>query len=234
DQQVEQALDALRCPPGDADVTNLSGGEKRRVALCRLLLSKPDILLLDEPTNHLDAESVAWLERFLKEYAGCVILVTHDRYFLDNITEWTLELDRGQGVPYKGNYSSWLEQKAKRLEVEKGQEEGRQRALKRELEWIQSSPKARQAKSKARISAYDKLAEEAGREDIGRASIQIAQGPRLGDMVIEAEDLTKAFGDRLLIDGLSFKLPPGGIVGIIGPNGAGKTTLFKMLVDQEK
>ncbi len=234
DAQVEQALDALRCPPGDADVTKLSGGERRRVALTKLLLSKPDILLLDEPTNHLDAESVAWLERFLTEYAGCVILVTHDRYFLDNITEWTLELDRGQGVPYKGNYSSWLEQKAKRLEVEKGQEEGRQRALKRELEWIQSSPKARQAKSKARISAYDKLAEEAGREDVGRASIQIAQGPRLGDMVIEAEDLTKAFGDRLLIDGLSFKLPPGGIVGIIGPNGAGKTTLFKMLVDQEK
>jgi ATP-binding cassette ChvD family protein len=234
DAQVEQALDALRCPPGDADVTKLSGGERRRVALTKLLLAKPDILLLDEPTNHLDAESVAWLERFLKEYAGCVILVTHDRYFLDNITEWTLELDRGQGVPYKGNYSSWLGQKAKRLEVEKGQEEGRQRALKRELEWIQSSPKARQAKSKARISAYDKLAEEAGREDVGRASIQIAQGPRLGDMVIEAEDLTKAFGDRLLIDGLSFKLPPGGIVGIIGPNGAGKTTLFKMLVDQEK
>jgi ATP-binding cassette ChvD family protein len=234
DAQVEQALDALRSPPGDAAVTNLSGGERRRVALTKLLLSKPDILLLDEPTNHLDAESVAWLERFLKEYAGCVILVTHDRYFLDNITEWTLELDRGQGVPYKGNYSSWLGQKAKRLEVEKGQEEGRQRALKRELDWIQSSPKARQAKSKARISAYEKLADEAGRDDVGRATISIAQGPRLGDMVIEAEDLTKAFGDRLLIDGLSFKLPPGGIVGVIGPNGAGKTTLFKMLVDQEK
>ena len=234
DAQVEQALDALRCPPGDADVTKLSGGEKRRVALTRLLLSKPDILLLDEPTNHLDAESVAWLERFLKEYAGCVILVTHDRYFLDNITEWTLELDRGQGVPYKGNYSSWLEQKAKRLEVEKGQEEGRQRALKRELEWIQASPKARQAKSKARIQAYDKLAEEAGREDVGRATISIAQGPRLGDMVVEADGLGKGFGDRLLIDNLSFKLPPGGIVGVIGPNGAGKTTLFKMLVDQEK
>jgi ATP-binding cassette ChvD family protein len=234
DAQVEQALDALRSPPGDAAVTNLSGGERRRVALTKLLLSKPDILLLDEPTNHLDAESVAWLERFLKEYAGCVILVTHDRYFLDNITEWTLELDRGQGVPYKGNYSSWLGQKAKRLEVEKGQEEGRQRALKRELEWIQSSPKARQAKSKARISAYEKLADEAGRDDVGRATISIAQGPRLGDMVIEAEDLTKAFGDRLLIDSLSFKLPPGGIVGVIGPNGAGKTTLFKMLVGQEK
>ncbi len=234
DAQVEQALDALRCPAGDADVTKLSGGEKRRVALTKLLLSKPDILLLDEPTNHLDAESVAWLERFLKEYAGCVILVTHDRYFLDNITEWTLELDRGQGVPYKGNYSSWLEQKAKRLEVEKGQEEGRQRALKRELEWIQASPKARQAKSKARIQAYEKLAEEAGREDVGRATIQIAQGPRLGDMVVETEGLGKAFGDRLLIDDLSFKLPPGGIVGVIGPNGAGKTTLFKMLVGQEK
>ncbi|MEO8652264.1 MAG: energy-dependent translational throttle protein EttA, partial [Hyphomicrobiaceae bacterium] len=234
DAQVEQALDALRCPPGDADVTQLSGGERRRVALTKLLLAKPGILLLDEPTNHLDAESVAWLERFLKEYAGCVILVTHDRYFLDNITEWTLELDRGQGVPYKGNYSGWLEQKAKRLEVEKGQEEGRQRALKRELEWIQSSPKARQAKSKARIQAYDKLADEAGREEVGRATIQIAQGPRLGDMVIETEDLSKAFGDRLLIDGLSFKLPPGGIVGVIGPNGAGKTTLFKMLIDQEK
>ncbi len=234
DAQVEQALDALRCPPGDADVTKLSGGERRRVALTKLLLAKPDILLLDEPTNHLDAESVAWLERFLKEYAGCVILVTHDRYFLDNITEWTLELDRGQGVPYKGNYSSWLAQKAKRLEVEKGQEEGRQRALKRELEWIQASPKARQAKSKARIQAYEKLAEEAGREDVGRATIQIAQGPRLGDMVIEAEGLTKGFGDRLLVDGLSFKLPPGGIVGVIGPNGAGKTTLFKMLIGQEK
>ncbi|KUO54273.1 MAG: ABC transporter ATP-binding protein [Alphaproteobacteria bacterium BRH_c36] len=234
DTQVEQALDALRCPPGDADVIKLSGGEKRRVALTKLLLSKPDILLLDEPTNHLDAESVAWLERFLKEYAGCVILVTHDRYFLDNITEWTLELDRGQGVPYHGNYSSWLEQKAKRLETEKGQEESKQRALKRELEWIRSSPKARQAKSKARITAYEKLAEEAGREDIGRASVSIATGPRLGDVVIEADGLTKGYGDRLLIDDLSFKLPPGGIVGVIGPNGAGKTTLFKMLVGQEE
>src|SRR5688572_19240623 len=213
DAQVEQALDALRCPPGDADVTKLSGGEKRRVALTKLLLAKPDILLLDEPTNHLDAESVAWLERYLKDYAGCIMLVTHDRYFLDNITEWTLELDRGQGVPYKGNYSSWLEQKAKRLEVEKGQEEGRQRALKRELEWIQASPKARQAKSKARIQAYEKLADEAGREDVGRATISIAQGPRLGDLVVEADGLAKGFGDRLLIDNLSFKLPPGGIVG---------------------
>ena len=234
DAQVEQALDALRCPPGDADASTLSGGEKRRVALCRLLLSKPDILLLDEPTNHLDAESVAWLERYLKEYAGCIMLVTHDRYFLDNITEWTLELDRGQGVPYKGNYSSWLEQKAKRLEVEKGQEEAKQRTLKRELEWIRSSPKARQAKSKARIQAYDRLAEEAAREQTGKAQIQIPPGPRLGGVVVEVEGLSKAFGDRLLIDNLSFKLPPGGIVGVIGPNGAGKTTLFKMLTDQEK
>lgn len=234
DAQVEQALDALRSPPGDADVTKLSGGEKRRVALTRLLLSKPDILLLDEPTNHLDAESVAWLERFLKEYAGCVILVTHDRYFLDNITEWTLELDRGQGVPWKGNYSGWLEQKAKREATEKAQEESKQKTLSRELEWIRSSPKARQAKSKARITAYEKLAEEAGREESGRASIQIATGPRLGGLVIEADGLSKAFGDRLLIDNLSFKLPPGGIVGVIGPNGAGKTTLFKMLTGAEK
>ncbi len=234
DVQVEQALDALRCPPGDAEVAKLSGGEKRRVALTRLLLAKPDILLLDEPTNHLDAESVAWLERYLKQYAGCIMLVTHDRYFLDNITEWTLELDRGQGVPYKGNYSSWLEQKAKRLEVEKGQEEAKQRTLKRELEWIRSSPKARQAKSKARIQAYERLAEEAAREQSGRAQIQIPAGPRLGGMVMEVEGLSKAFGDRLLIDQLSFKLPPGGIVGVIGPNGAGKTTLFKMVTGVEK
>jgi ATP-binding cassette ChvD family protein len=234
DTQVEQALDALRCPPGDAEVAKLSGGEKRRVALTRLLLAKPDILLLDEPTNHLDAESVAWLERYLKEYAGCIMLVTHDRYFLDNITEWTLELDRGAGVPYKGNYSSWLEQKAKRLEVEKGQEEARQRTLRRELEWIRSSPKARQAKSKARIQAYDKLAEEAGREQAGKAQIQIPPGPRLGGNVVEVDGLSKAFGDRLLIEDLSFKLPPGGIVGVIGPNGAGKTTLFKMITGQEK
>ncbi len=234
DTQVEQALDALRCPPSDADVTKLSGGEKRRVALTRLLLSKPDILLLDEPTNHLDAESVAWLEHFLKEYTGCVILVTHDRYFLDNLTDWTLELDRGQGVPWKGNYSSWLEQKAKRAESEKAAEESRQKQMARELEWIRSSPKARQAKSKARISAYDKLVEQAAREDVGKASFSIAPGPRLGDMVVEVDGLSKAFGDRLLIDDLSFKLPPGGIVGVIGPNGAGKTTLFKMLTGKEQ
>ena len=235
DAQVEQALDALRCPPGDSAVDKLSGGERRRVALTRLLLSKPDILLLDEPTNHLDAESVAWLERFLKDYPGCVVLVTHDRYFLDNITEWTLELDRGHGVPYKGNYSSWLEQKAKREESEKGAEDSQAKALSRELEWIRSSPKARQAKSKARISAYEKLAEEAAaKQEIGKAQIQIAQGPRLGGMVVEVDNLSKAFGDRLLVDNLSFKLPPGGIVGVIGPNGAGKTTLFKMITGKEQ
>ena len=233
DTQVEQALDALRCPAGDSPVSTLSGGEKRRVALTQLLLAKPDILLLDEPTNHLDAESVAWLERYLKEYTGCVILVTHDRYFLDNITEWTLELDRGQGVPWKGNYSGWLEQKAKRLETEKGQEDNRQKAISRELEWIRSSPKARQAKSKARIAAFDKLVEQSAREEVGKASMQIAAGPKLGGVVVEVEDMQKAFGDKLLIDGLSFKLPPGGIVGVIGPNGAGKTTLFKMITGQE-
>jgi sulfate-transporting ATPase len=233
DSQVEQAMDALRCPPGDADVTKLSGGERRRVALCRLLLSKPDILLLDEPTNHLDAESVAWLEHHLRDYPGTVVMVTHDRYFLDNITEWTLELDRGEGVPYKGNYSSWLEQKQKRLEVEGKQEEAKQRTLARELDWIRASPKARQAKSKARIRAYDELLAEVGKDKGMKAQITIPPGPRLGDVVIEADHLEKGFGDRLLVDGLSFKLPPGGIVGVIGPNGAGKTTLFRMIVGQE-
>jgi ATP-binding cassette ChvD family protein len=232
--QVEQAMDALRCPPGDADVSTLSGGEKRRVALCRLLLSKPDILLLDEPTNHLDAETTAWLERYLKNYPGCIILVTHDRYFLDNLTEWTLELDRGQGVPYKGNYSSWLEQKAKRVEQESREDEARQRTLSRELEWIRSSPKARQAKSKARVKSYEELADQASREQTTKTQITIPPGPRLGGVVIETEGLTKGFGDKLLIDNLSFRLPAGGIVGVIGPNGAGKSTLFRMIVGQEK
>jgi ATP-binding cassette ChvD family protein len=233
--QVEQAMDALRCPPPDADVSTLSGGEKRRVALCRLLLSKPDILLLDEPTNHLDAETTAWLERYLKNYPGCIILVTHDRYFLDNLTEWTLELDRGQGVPYKGNYSSWLEQKAKRVEQESREDEARQRTLSRELEWIRSSPKARQAKSKARVRSYEELADQAaGREQAGKTQITIPTGPRLGGIVMEADGLTKGFGNKLLIDNLSFRLPPGGIVGVIGPNGAGKSTLFRMIVGQEK
>jgi ATP-binding cassette ChvD family protein len=233
DAQVEQAMDALRCPPGDASIKSLSGGERRRVALCKLLLSKPDILLLDEPTNHLDAESVAWLEHHLRDYPGTVIMVTHDRYFLDNITEWTLELDRGQGIPYKGSYSSWLEQKQKRLEVEGKQEEAKQRTLARELDWIRASPIARQAKSKARIRAYEELVAEAGKDKSGKAQITIPPGPRLGQMVIEAEHLAKAFGECLLIDDLSFKLPPGGIVGVIGPNGAGKTTLFRMIVGQE-
>jgi len=233
--QVEQAMDALRCPPPEADVSTLSGGEKRRVALCKLLLSKPDILLLDEPTNHLDAETTAWLERYLKNYPGCIVLVTHDRYFLDNLTEWTLELDRGQGVPYKGNYSSWLEQKAKRVEQESREDEAKQRTLSRELEWIRSSPKARQAKSKARVKSYEELADQAaGREQNGKTQITIPPGPRLGGVVIEAESLTKGFGDKLLIDNLSFRLPPGGIVGVIGPNGAGKSTLFRMIVGQEK
>ena len=234
DAQVEQAMDALRCPPGDADVKKLSGGEKRRVALCKLLLSKPDILLLDEPTNHLDAESVAWLEHHLRDYPGTVIMVTHDRYFLEDITQWTLELDRGQGIPYKGSYSSWLEQKQKRAEVEGKQEEARERTLARELDWIRASPKARQAKSKARIRAYDDMLAEAGKDKSGKAQITIPPGPRLGDVVIEADHLEKGFGETLLIDGLSFKLPPGGIVGVIGPNGAGKTTLFRMIVGQDK
>jgi sulfate-transporting ATPase len=233
DAQVEQAMDALRCPPGDADVMSLSGGERRRVALCRLLLSKPDILLLDEPTNHLDAESVAWLEHFLQAYSGTVVMVTHDRYLLDNITDWTLELDRGQGNPYKGSYTSWLEQKQKRFDVEGKQDDAKQRTLSRELDWIRASPKARQAKSKARIRAYDELLAEAGNDKQIKAQITIPPGPRLGDVVIEADDLEKGFGERLLIDDLSFKLPPGGIVGVIGPNGAGKTTLFRMIVGQD-
>ena len=234
DSQVEMAMDALRCPEGDAAVATLSGGERRRVALCKLLLARPDMLLLDEPTNHLDAESVAWLEHFLQAYAGTVVLVTHDRYFLDNVTGWILELDRGQGIPYEGNYSSWLEQKQKRLAQEGKQEESKQRTLARELDWIKASPKARQAKSKARIKAYDELLAEAGKAQDGKAQIVIPPGPRLGGTVIAAEHLTKGFGDRLLIDDLSFQLPPGGIVGVIGPNGAGKTTLFRMLTGQDK
>jgi sulfate-transporting ATPase len=234
ERTLDVAMDALRCPPGDADVTNLSGGEKRRVALCRLLLQKPDILLLDEPTNHLDAESVSWLERHLEDYQGTVIIVTHDRYFLDNVTGWILELDRGRGVPYEGNYSLWLEQKEKRLQHEDRQEDSRQRVLKQELEWIRSSPRARQTKSKARVTAYDNLLAEANEQKSGTAQIIIPPGPRLGDLVIEAEGLQKGFGDRLLVDGLDFKLPPGGIVGIVGPNGAGKTTLFNMITGQEQ
>ena len=234
DAQVEQAMDALRCPPGDAPVDNLSGGEKRRVALCKLLLEKPDLLLLDEPTNHLDAETVAWLQHHLADFAGTVVLVTHDRYFLDQITGWILELDRGQGIPYEGNYSNWLEQKQKRLEQEAREDDAKQRTLASELDWIRQSPKARQAKSKARINAYEELLESQGREEIGRTQITIPSGPRLGGIVLEAENLTKGFGDKLLIDNLSFKLPPGGIVGVIGPNGAGKTTLFKMLTGAEK
>ncbi|MBI1364870.1 MAG: energy-dependent translational throttle protein EttA [Alphaproteobacteria bacterium] len=233
DSKVEMAMEALRCPPGDVSVDKLSGGEKRRVALARLLLSKPDLLLLDEPTNHLDAESVAWLEHHLREFPGAVVLVTHDRYFLDNVTGWILEIDRGRGIPYQGNYSSWVDQKRKRLEQEEREEANRRRALDREVDWIRASPKARQAKSKARISAYEELLAKAGREDMGQAQIQIPPGPRLGDVVIEAEHLKKGFGDRLLIDDLSFSLPPGGIVGVIGPNGAGKTTLFRMLTGQE-
>ncbi|MGI8725269.1 MAG: energy-dependent translational throttle protein EttA [Methyloceanibacter sp.] len=233
DTQVEQAMDALRCPPGDAEVAKLSGGEKRRVALCKLLLSKPDILLLDEPTNHLDAETVEWLEHHLRDYPGTIVMVTHDRYFLDHITDWTLELDRGQGVPYKGSYSSWLEQKQKRLQVEGKQDEARERSLTRELDWIRASPKARQAKSKARIRAYDELVAQSAKDKNGKAEITIPPGPRLGDLVIDADHLGKGFGDRLLIDDLSFKLPPGGIVGVIGPNGAGKTTLFRMIVGEE-
>lgn len=232
-RKVEIAMDALRCPPGDAEVKNLSGGEKRRIALCKLLLQQPDILLLDEPTNHLDAESVAWLERHLQEYKGTVILVTHDRYFLDNVVKWILELDRGQGIPFEGNYSAWLEQKQKRLEQEGKQEGARQKTLARELEWIRQSPKARQAKSKARIQSYEELLAQEARKSQETAQIIIPAGPRLGTTVIESQDLSKGFADRLLIEKLNFKLPPGGIVGVIGPNGAGKTTLFKLITGQE-
>jgi ATP-binding cassette ChvD family protein len=234
ERTVQIAMDALRCPPADSDVTKLSGGEKRRVALCRLLLSKPDMLLLDEPTNHLDAESVAWLEHHLRDYKGTVVMVTHDRYFLDNVTGWILELDRGQGIPYEGNYTSWLEQKQKRIEQEAREENARQKTLANELEWIRKNPKARQAKSKARINAYEELLAEASKEQITQAYINIPMTDRLGDMVIEAKNISKAFGDKVLIDNLSFKIPKGAIVGIIGPNGAGKTTLFKMITGQEK
>jgi len=234
DRQIEIAMDALRCPPANSSVDKLSGGEKRRIALCRLLLQKPDLLLLDEPTNHLDAESVAWLDRHLQEYKGTVVLITHDRYFLDNVVSWILELDRGQGIPYEGNYSSWLEQKQKRLAVEEKQETSRQKQLTRELEWIRQSPKARQAKSKARISSYEQLLAQDYDRGVGDGSISIPPGPRLGDLVIEANGLGKAFGDKLLIENLNFNLPKGGIVGVIGPNGAGKTTLFRMLTGQEK
>jgi len=234
DRKIDIAMDALRCPDGESAIANLSGGEKRRVALCRLLLEKPDLLLLDEPTNHLDAESVAWLERHLSDYSGTVVMVTHDRYFLDNVTGWILELDRGQGIPYEGNYSSWLEQKQKRLSQEGKSEDARLRTLAREREWIQASPRARQAKSKARISAYEQLLAESQERAPGSAQIVIPTPPRLGNLVIEAENLRKGFGNHLLIDELSFRLPPGAIVGVIGPNGAGKTTLFRMVTGQEE
>jgi len=234
DRTVELAMDALRVPPGDMDVTKISGGERRRVALCRLLLSRPDMLLLDEPTNHLDAESVAWLERYLKEYSGTVVAITHDRYFLDNVAGWILELDRGHGIPWEGNYSSWLEQKGERLAQEEKADLSRQRTLARELEWVQMAPRARQAKSKARLQAYDAMLNESFEKRAAALEIAIPPGPRLGDVVVEADDVRKGYGDRALIEGLSFKLPRGGIVGVIGPNGAGKTTLFRMIVGQEK
>src|SRR5882762_2950179 len=234
DSQVDQAMDALRCPDGDAQVANLSGGEKRRVALTRLLLDAPDILLLDEPTNHLDAESVQWLEHTLREYKGCIILVTHDRYFLDNVTSWILELDRGKGIPHEGNYSSFLEIQEKRLKQESSEEAAQQRTIAREREWIKQSPKARQAKSKARINSYEELVAKSQEQRSGTAQIMIPVAERLGDLVIEADDLAKGYGDRLLYENVNFKLPPGGIVGVIGPNGAGKTTLFRMLTGQEK
>jgi ATP-binding cassette ChvD family protein len=234
DSKIEMAMTALRCPPSDWGVTDLSGGERRRVALCRLLLSEPHMLLLDEPTNHLDAESVQWLQHYLEEFKGAVLIVTHDRYFLDSITTWTLELDRGRGVPYEGGYSAWLEQKAKRMAQEEREASSKDKALARELEWIRSSPKARQAKSKARIKSYEELRESAEKREINHAQINIPPGPRLGGVVVEVENLKKGFEDKLLIDGLSFKLPPGGVVGVIGPNGAGKATLFKMITGQEQ
>jgi energy-dependent translational throttle protein EttA len=234
DSKLELAMDALRLPPPDVDVKTLSGGERRRVALCRLLLQSPDLLLLDEPTNHLDAESVAWLERFLKDYQGTVVAVTHDRYFLDNVAGWILELDRGSGIPWEGNYSSWLEQKQKRLQLEEKAESKRQRTLARELEWVRMAPRARQAKGKARLRAYEDLLGQDTAKQIENVEIYIQPGPRLGDLVVEARDLRKAYGDKLLIEGLSFTLPRGGIVGVIGPNGAGKTTLFRMITGQEK
>ena len=233
DSQIDVSMEALRCPPDDADVRTLSGGEKRRVALCKLLLEAPEMLLLDEPTNHLDAETIAWLQQHLIDYKGTILIVTHDRYFLDDITGWILELDRGRGIPYEGNYSSWLEQKAKRLEQESREDKTRQKTLERELEWMRQGQKARQAKQKARINAYNDLATQSEREKISRAQIVIPNGPRLGGKVIEVENLTKAIGDKLLIEGLSFSLPPGGIVGVIGPNGAGKSTLFRVLTGQE-